>query len=125
MGRPLAFVIEDQKPLAQAYGDALELIGYSSELFFTGQKALDAFKDASPDIVILDMNLPEVSGHYIYKHIRSQARLDSTPVIVATANSLMASAIEKELEENDHVLIKPVSLMELQGLVKRLRPATP
>ncbi|MGB1286859.1 MAG: two-component system response regulator, partial [Aggregatilineales bacterium] len=70
----------------------------------------------------LDMNLPGVSGHYVFRHLRSQPQLIHIPVIVATANSLLAAAIEKELGSGDHLLIKPVSLMELQKLVKRLCP---
>ena len=122
MSKPLVFIVEDQKPLAMAYGDALDMVGYQTRLLFDGKQALDALNNTIPDMIVLDMNLPGVSGHYVFRHLRSQKQLLHIPVIVATANSLLASAIEKELGSGDHLLIKPVSLMELQKLGKRLYP---
>ncbi len=121
MSRPVAIIIEDQINISQLYSDALSLAGYDTHAVLDGSKAIEALATITPNVIVLDMNLPHVSGHYILKFIRGEDRLKNIPVIIATANSIMAQAVASEMTERDFILIKPVSMKDLNILAKKLK----
>ncbi|HEY5667841.1 MAG TPA: response regulator [Candidatus Saccharimonadales bacterium] len=55
-------IIEDEKPLAAAYKAILEKHGYTVSVVYDGQDALRAVKSAMPDLILLDMRMPKMSG---------------------------------------------------------------
>jgi DNA-binding response OmpR family regulator len=118
----VAFVIEDNVEIGYIYAAALEMSNYKVEHLVDGKQALERLDREVPDLVILDMNLPHVSGHYIYKKVRADDRFANTPIIIATANSLIAEALSSELGEKDHLLIKPVSPTQLRNIAKTIYP---
>lgn len=123
MAELLALVVEDNKLLAQVYIDALERINFRSQVVKDGENAIEELTKFTPDLVILDMNLPRVDGMTVYRYIVEQTRLEKVPVIIATANSHMVSTIMSELRDNDLAFVKPVSVAQLLAMVKRLVPA--
>ncbi|MGJ3240774.1 MAG: response regulator transcription factor [Anaerolineae bacterium] len=125
MSKPLALIIEDQPNLAMLYEDALRLVGYDIFAIQDGLTALNhlATHDA-PDLVILDVNLPSLSGRDILKHIRGSEKYTDTPVIILTANSLMVEQIRPHTTRNDYLYIKPISMKELQELAKAVKMGT-
>jgi CheY-like chemotaxis protein len=68
-------------------------------------------------MVILDLNLPQVSGAEILARIRTDTRLLKTCVIVATAHPQLADSVQGEA---DLVLLKPISFTQLRSLATRL-----
>jgi CheY-like chemotaxis protein len=123
MGR-LALIIEDNTELAYIYGAALEALEYQTESIEDGKKALQRLTEIVPDLIILDMNLPHVSGHYIYKKLRSDAQFAHTPIIIATANQLIADALRAEIGGIDRLLVKPVSPSQLRAIAKEILEQT-
>lgn len=122
MTQPLALIIEDQPHLAILYEDTLRLVGYDVFSIHNGLEALNHLAiHPSPDFVILDVNLPSLSGRDILKHIRSNAKYDDMPVLVLTANVLMIQQIQPEIGENDYLHAKPIGMMELQSYAKKAR----
>jgi len=113
MTAKFALIIEDNRAIGDIYATALEMVEFQSELVVDGKEALERVEDIVPDLIILDMNLPQVSGHYIYKKIRSDARLNDTRVIISTANALIAKMISEDLDPQDHLLMKPVGPREI------------
>lgn len=124
MGR-LALIIEDNIELAYIYGAALEALDYHTENITDGKKALQRLTEIVPDLIILDMNLPHVSGHYIYKKLRSDDHFAHTPIIIATANQLIADALREEIGGLDRLLVKPVSPSQLRTVAKEILEQTP
>ncbi len=123
--KPFAIVIEDEGSLADIYSEALRAAGYEVEVILGGLTALMRVASAVPQLVVLDLHLPNVSGADILRQIRTDERLAHTHVIIATADMTMADALRKEADE---VLIKPVSFSQLRDLAKRRIPpaaATP
>lgn len=121
MTKALALIIEDQANLAMLYEDALRLIGYDIIAINNGLDALNHLATHEPpDLVILDVNLPGLSGRDIHKHIRTADRYNDTPVIILTANSLMLNQIRHDAAPNDYLRIKPIGMKELQELAKSL-----
>lgn len=122
MGNPLALIIEDHTDAAAIFQQALRAADFEAEIVRSGDVALDRLAAVTPDMVLLDLNLPRVSGAEILHYIRSDERLSGTCVVVATAHPHLAEALQ---DEADLVLIKPVSFTQLRNLASRLEGTTP
>jgi CheY-like chemotaxis protein len=120
MTKRYAVIIEDNLEITDVYKQTLQMVDYDTECFVDGRAALERLQDIEPDLIVLDMNLPQVSGHYIYKRIRADPRLKSTRVIISTANSIVADALSKDLDDNDYMLIKPVSAKRIREIAESL-----
>ena len=120
MAKPRAFVIEDQADLSMLYEDALRLVGFDVEVIRTGLDAINIIQIKDPPALItLDVNLPGLSGHEVYRHICSNKQYTHIPVLISTANSVMALKIQAELRPIDNIFIKPVSMLVLQKLAQK------
>lgn len=111
-----ALIIEDNRDLAVVFAQALQAAGYATGIIEDGNQALARLAVATPDIVVLDLHIPQVPGAEILRQIRADARLSTTRVIVATADSRVPDALR---EQADLVLIKPVSFNQLRDLAAR------
>jgi DNA-binding response OmpR family regulator len=116
---PFAFVIEDTDDIAQVFRTAMEQAGYETEIVPNGKSALERLAEVVPDLVVLDLHLPGASGEKILKYIRSDTRLESINVIVATADSNWA---DKLANASTISLLKPISFTQLSQLAERLKP---
>ncbi|NJN97938.1 MAG: response regulator, partial [Anaerolineales bacterium] len=83
-----------------------------------GQVALQWLAATIPDVVILDLHLPSVSGAGVLKQIRADQRLTQTMVIIITADLYRAETLR---DQADIILIKPISPIRLQDLITKLR----
>ena len=83
-----------------------------------GQQALTRLMDIVPDVVVLDLHLPHVSGKDILSQIRQDDRLINIPVIVATADPIAAESLRND---TNLILIKPISFTRLRDLASQLR----
>lgn len=117
MSKPLALVIEDQADVSEIFSQAMKAAGFQTEAISSGAKALAWLAAKVPDVIVLDIRLPYVSGVDILRQIRADPRLAQTPVIVATAYPESAAFLE---EQADVVLIKPISFVQLRDLAMRL-----
>ena len=96
---------------------------YQIEEYSSGNEAIDAFRRQRPDIVILDISLPEMDGTEILKLIRSDASLRSLPVIALTAHAMVGDR-EKYLALgfNDYVAKPILDMNILFDAIQRLVP---
>jgi len=108
-------IAEDDSSLRQGLIDLLEAEGYGVVATGDGQQALTAFRDEAPDLVILDVMMPELSGYDVCREIR---RTDSdTPVIMLTAKGEeIDKVVGLELGADDYVT-KPFGLHELRARI--------
>ena len=119
MNEPLALIVEDDTDLANIFAKALEAAEFETEIVQDGHAALERLATTQPAVVLLDLHLPYVSGKTILRHIRSDARLAQTRVMLATADSMLADSLRFEA---DLVLLKPIAYGQLRDLAMRLRP---
>lgn len=117
MDNSLAFIVEDDEDAGVIFANALQEAGFECEIIRAGDKALIWLAEVVPAVVVLDLDLPGVPGAEILRHIRADARLAQTHVIIATAHPDMAAGIE---EKADLVLYKPVSYRQMRDLAKRV-----
>jgi DNA-binding response OmpR family regulator len=114
-----ALIVEDDKDLGTIFAEAIKAAGYETEIIADGREASLRLMQVIPNLVILDLHLPHVSGRELLRQIRADDRLTATNVIVTTADGRQA---EDLLEEADFCLVKPLSFSQLRELAKRLLP---
>ena len=107
-------VIEDEEDLNQTLSFNLENEGYKVTCALKGSEALKILKDSdTPDLVILDLMLPDMSGLDICRHIRSEKELKNISVIMVTAKGEEVDRVVGfELGADDYI-VKPYSIREL------------
>lgn len=112
----LILVVEDDDELRQLVADRLEDSGYRVETASTGQQALDRVESDDPDLVLLDVMLPELDGLEVCRRLR--ARHPLLYIIMLTARSdEMDRVVGLEVGADDYVT-KPFSLSELVARVR-------
>jgi DNA-binding response OmpR family regulator len=116
--KPLALIIEDDPAQAEIFTQAIISAEYQTETFYDGEAAITRLQEVVPHIVVLDLRLPKVPGDKILQHIRTDARLVRTHVILVTASPRVAEPLR---EISSLVLIKPISFTQLKDLAIRLR----
>jgi DNA-binding response OmpR family regulator len=120
---PLVLVIEDDDNIATALEFLILREGYRHDRVASGEGAMPRIRDAVPDLVLLDVMLPEVSGYEICERIRSDPQVSGTKVLMMTARG---STIEQRrclaLGANGFIS-KPFELKDLRAEVRRLLTA--
>ena len=69
--KPFALLIEDDRDVATLFRHVLDMVGYESESILDGQEAMDRLPSLNPDIVLLDLQLPNATGVEILKQMRA------------------------------------------------------
>lgn len=116
---PLALIVEDDETSATIFAQAMQMANYNSQIVTDGQEALETLAHTTPDLVILDMHLPQVSGEDVLAYIRSTDRLQDICVIVATADASIPLHLKHKA---NLILLKPVSFHQLRTLSQRFQP---
>ncbi|MDA7870274.1 response regulator transcription factor [Akkermansiaceae bacterium] len=118
-------IIEDEIDIANLVRFNFERNGYSVDIAHDGREGLEKILKNQPDLVILDLMLPEIDGYKILKKMQRDTRSHSIPVIMLTAKSQIDDRLKGlELGADDYVT-KPFSPKELilraQAILKRNR----
>jgi len=117
MDKPFALIVEDDRNNAALFRHVLDLSGFQTEAVLHGQVAVERLSNSQPDIVLLDLNLPGVSGSKILELIRNDKRLDQTKVIIITGHPHMVGGLSVQ---PDLMLQKPISVDQLSVLIERV-----
>lgn len=118
MDKPFALLIEDDRDVATLFRHVMEMAGYRSEIVYDGIEAMKQLSVIEPDLVILDLQLPGISGVEILQKMRTDERMKTIPVIIVTAYAYYAKSLPIE---PDLFLLKPVDIHDLTSLIQRLR----
>jgi len=115
MNEPTILVVDDEPSISEVVGIYLRRAGYQVVTARNGRQALEILDRQSPDLVILDLMLPEVDGWEITRRLRTQS---DTPIIMLTARREEADRIAGlEMGADDYV-VKPFSPQELVSRIK-------
>ena len=118
MSKTKVFYVEDEVFLARIVKESLESRGFEVVMESDGGKAIDAFKQAKPDICVLDVMLPNKDGFAIADEIRDLD--ENIPIIFLTAKTQTEDVVKGfSLGGNDYVR-KPFSMEELIARVQNL-----
>lgn len=89
-------IIEDDLAISQMYRMKFETDGFEVYLADNGQSGVDLVKTVQPDIVLLDLLMPELSGHQTLAEIRADQNIANTPVIILTNTESEQAEIEAQ-----------------------------
>ncbi len=110
-------VVEDEPTLRETLADALEADGFRVVQAADGREALVSFRAERPDLVLLDLMLPELSGIEVCRIIRAES---GVPIVMLTAkDSELDKVVGLELGADDYIT-KPFSLRELSARIRAL-----
>ncbi|MFN8399176.1 MAG: response regulator [Anaerolineales bacterium] len=117
-----AIVVEDDPYLLEIYADTLRGMDIQVETYQDGVSAMKKLKSATPNLIILDLNLPKLSGIEIFREVRKQPQTAETWVLIITANPAQAAELsETEIQsQNLLILTKPISVDQLDQLAQRI-----
>ncbi|HEY7441331.1 MAG TPA: response regulator, partial [Vicinamibacterales bacterium] len=112
--RARILLVDDEVAIQRAVGPQLRARGYELEIAGTAAEALKAFIDRSPDLIILDLGLPDMEGTEVCRRIRAQS---AVPIVVLSARGAEADKVNAlDLGADDYVT-KPFGPEELLARV--------
>ncbi len=115
----LILIIEDEPDLARTIAYNLEKVGFSTHVSATGSAGLQrAFAEPRPDLVLLDLMLPDLSGHEVCEQIREHPTTRAVPVIMLTARGEEEDRVRGFDKGADDYVTKPFSVRELIARIR-------
>ena len=120
MSKQQILVVDDDKSIVKVVRSYLEQAGYAVQTAYDGESALHALRSEKPDLVVLDLMLPDRDGWEITRLIRSDATLGAMPIIMLTARVEDTDKIVGlELGADDYIT-KPFNAREIVARVRAL-----
>jgi two-component system cell cycle response regulator DivK len=116
----LVLIVEDNEKNMKLARDVLQAKGYSTVEAVTGEEGVKLAKERKPDLVLMDIQLPGISGIEAFKQIRADAKTKAIPVIALTASVTPTDRTAITAAGFDAFLGKPINLKEFVETVRRL-----
>ena len=113
-------IIEDDESIREMLRYYFHSVGYEVACFESGEEYFEKGGDYKPSLFILDIMLPGMDGLEILRRVRTDARLEDTPVLMLTARTSEMDKVKGLETGADDYVVKPFGIMELQARVKAL-----
>jgi len=109
-------IVDDMITMCKSIHNMLRVIRYGQKFFFaySGKEALDILQKGHIDLVLLDYNMPGISGAEVLSHIREDRNLRDLPVIMVTAQAYQDYVAEAAESEIDAYILKPLTIKLLE-----------
>lgn len=119
-GQKTVMIIEDEPDAAEMFAEMMRVNGFRVVKMYSSVPAIPMIAQEKPDIVILDIMMPDISGLEVLRYMRNKPELSSIPVIIVSAKS-MPSDIKIGLEAGASIyLTKPVGFLDLKKAVEKV-----
>jgi two-component system cell cycle response regulator DivK len=113
-------IVEDNEKNMKLARDVLQAKGYSTLEAVTGEDGVKLAREKTPDLVLMDIQLPGINGIEAFKQIRGDPKTKAIPVIAVTASVTPTDRTAITAAGFDAFLGKPINLKEFLDTVKRL-----
>ena len=115
-------IVEDNDLNMKLFNDLLQAHGYETVQTVDGRDALKLVREHTPDLILMDIQLPEISGLEVTKMIKADDDLKDIPVIAVTAFAMKGD--EKKIREGgcEGYIAKPISVPHFLETVKKFLP---
>ena len=121
-------IVDDERDLAQLVDFNLRQAGYETSVAFTGEEATQKLRARTPDLVLLDLMLPDISGVELCKQIREDATTSDVVIVLLTAKGEESDRVRGFEAGADDYVVKPFSVRELvlrvKAFLRRVNPQT-
>lgn len=126
--QPVVLLVEDEPAQREVLAYNLEAEGYRVARAADGEEAMMLVAEQTPDLIVLDWMLPNVSGIEVCRRLKSRAETRAVPIIMLSARSEEVDRVRGLETGADDYVVKPYSVVELMARVRtqlrRTRPAT-
>ena len=112
-------VVEDNEKNMKLFRDVLTATGYQTLEATTGASAVALATEHAPDLVLMDIQLPDIDGIEALARLRADQRTASIPIVALTAQAMHGDRERFLAAGFDGYVSKPVDIVELVGAVKR------
>jgi CheY-like chemotaxis protein len=112
-------VVEDNEKNMKLLRDVLVAAGYRVIEATTGGRAIEQASDNAPDLVLMDVQLPDIGGLGVLARLRADERTASIPVLAVTAQAMQGDRERFLAAGFDGYVSKPVNIIELVGAVEQ------
>lgn len=112
-----AWYVDDDQEMIQAISLMMQLLDFEVRPFLTARSAAKALGDERPDLLILDINMPEVNGIDLLEYIRMREAFNNLPVVMLSSEHTDARVDEAMDKGADAYMMKPVTLEELEDAI--------
>jgi len=113
----LIYSVEDDKDISHIINVTLKKQGYIVDSFYDGKTFFDALNRIKPQMILLDMMLPDISGQEILKKVRANREYDDVVIIIISANRLTIDKVDGLDLGADDYIEKPFDILELMSRV--------
>jgi len=112
-------IVEDNELNMKLFSDLLGAHGYATIQTRDGMQALELAREHRPDLILMDIQLPEVSGLEVTKWLKEDAELKSIPVVAVTAFAMKGD--EEKIRDGgcESYIAKPISVADFIATVKK------
>ena len=116
----LVLVVEDEPLNTKLMRDVLEASGFTVICAVTGREGITLALERHPDVILMDIMLPDIDGIRTLGHLRELAETRATPVAAVTAQAMKGDRERLLAAGFDEYLAKPIDVRSLAGEVRRL-----
>lgn len=111
-------IVEDNELNMKLFNDLLEAHGYQTVTLREGSKALETAKAEKPDLILMDIQLPEISGLDLTRSLKQEEDLKNIPIIAVTAFAMKGD--EDKIRESgcEGYISKPISIVSFIETIK-------
>jgi CheY-like chemotaxis protein len=115
--KPVILVVDDDAPIIMLMRSLLREFGYEARTAISGTAAVEAARAETPDLVLLDKNMPGMSGGDVIRALRTDVGLANVPILLLTGDPVAQKEID-ELGANGTVQ-KPFDLQDLIAQIRK------
>ena len=113
-------IVEDEPDAAEMFAEMMRVTGFDVTQLYSSTPAMGTIRAEKPDLVILDIMMPDISGLEVLRYMRREPELKDIPVILVSAKSMPADIQEGMDAGASNYLTKPVGFLELKNAVEEL-----
>lgn len=124
--KPVILIVDDDPDLAMIMKMILSHAGFEAHSVLSGQEALNWLGARTPDLILLDLMMPDINGFTILRKLRASETTSALPVVILTAKADQKTRMESQSAGADAFLTKPINSKSLIEYVRRaLGPKAP
>jgi len=115
-----ALIVDDDPDFCVLLREMLKWRGFEVSIAYSASGALSSMGQVHPEIMVVDIQMPEVDGLDLIRRIRSKESFAKIPIIVITATAIREMLLKSQQAGADFFLTKPLSFLELDQTIDRI-----
>ena len=120
MANELILIVEDNEKNRKLVRKVLERLGYRTGEVETGEEAVEAARKLSPDLVLMDYQLPGIDGIEAFRRIRADPAIRRMPIVAVTASAMPEDTARMKAAGFDGFETKPINVKNLMATIEKL-----